>query len=177
MVQQIVRMETSNCFEELISINWHWNISEFVIYNIILLLKKVFKKVKCSREVGISLDNMPAKYTTKENGLCACALRQVFVFCEKGGSHGVLCCSQTWEWGQLYVLQVHNCPLRIWYTLHKSCIQVGMFQLCQIFLLREISDMQILLFSAYGNMGDRYGNKQVCCYFCLLPFVPMNNSK
>jgi hypothetical protein len=130
------------------------------------------------REVGISLDNMPAKYTKKENGLCACTLRQVFVFCEKGGSHGVLCCSQTWEWGQLYVLQVHNCPLRIRYTLHKVVSRLACSNYVRFFCWGRFLTCGFCCSQPMGtSVIDMGTNKNVvtCAYCPLFPRITQNN--
>lgn len=177
---QIVRMETSNCFEESISINLHWNISELIIFlfYFILLLKKVFKKVKCSVKWAFHLITCLPN-TLKKNTDYVRVLYAKFLYVVKRVDHmGVLSCSQTWEWGQLYVLQVHNCPLCIRYTLHKvvsrlACSNYVRFFCCGRFLTGG--------FCCSHPMGTRVidmgTNKYIvtCAYCPLFPWITQNN--
>jgi hypothetical protein len=71
MVHQIVRMESSNFFEELISINLA--LKYFRIYNFNIIIIFYYNKKRC----------------LKKGYVCALYAKCFFVCCERGGSHGV----------------------------------------------------------------------------------------
>lgn len=110
--------------------------------------------------------------------MCVCFTPSFCNVVKRVDHMGVLSCSQTWEWGQLYVLQVHNCPLCIRYTLHKvvsrlACSNYVRFFCCGRFLTGG--------FCCSHPMGTRVidmgTNKYVvtCAYCPLFPWITQNN--
>jgi hypothetical protein len=131
------------------------------------------------REVGISLDNMPAKCTEKKNRVMCVRFTPSFCLLWKGWvTWGMLCCSQTWEWGPLYILQVHNCPLRIRYTLHKVVSRLACSNYVRFFCWGRFLTCGFCCSQPMGTrVIDMGTNKYVvtCAYCHLFPLITPNN--